>query len=123
VSALILIDTLERIFLAYIGLGFLYAIYFYKRRLGQLEPASQKGSWGFKWILFPSVLVLWPLIVVKGQSPEQKISRLKSSNHLRQLQSPLFAFSAILALLALFAAVKGRDSIHFQLAPSALQHN
>lgn len=48
---------------AYLGLGSIFAVAFLTRGVGRIDPAAADGSLGFRLILFPGVVVFWPLLL------------------------------------------------------------
>jgi hypothetical protein len=47
----------------YAGLGLLFAIAFVTRGVGRIDPAAKGASWGFRLIVTPGVVALWPLLL------------------------------------------------------------
>jgi hypothetical protein len=59
----------------YILAGLLFAIPFILRGVNRLDPSAREGSWGFRLIVFPGVVALWPLLALRwrrGQGPPQE---------------------------------------------------
>jgi hypothetical protein len=46
----------------YAGLGLCFGLSFVRRGVGRIDPQAEKGSWGFRWMILPGVVVLWPLL-------------------------------------------------------------
>jgi hypothetical protein len=46
----------------YAGLGLLFAIAFLARGVGRIDPAARDASWGFRLVVLPGVVTLWPLL-------------------------------------------------------------
>lgn len=45
----------------YLFLGIVFAWVFGRRRMGAMDPAAEKGTWGFRLLILPGMAVLWPL--------------------------------------------------------------
>ncbi len=58
--------ALSQILVALLGvyavLGILFAIPFVIKGIGRLDPAAQDGTWGFRLLILPGVVALWPLL-------------------------------------------------------------
>ena len=50
---------------AYLGLGLAFAVPFALRWAGRLDPAAQRGTWGFRLLIVPGAALLWPLLAVR----------------------------------------------------------
>jgi len=50
---------------AYLALGLAFAIPFAIRWAGRLDPAAQRGTWGFRLLIVPGAALLWPLLAVR----------------------------------------------------------
>lgn len=49
----------------YGALGVLVAIPMVLRGINRLDPAAAEGTWGFRVLAIPGVMVLWPLVLVR----------------------------------------------------------
>lgn len=47
----------------YFVLGLLFAIAFILRIAPRLDPAAREGSWGFRLIILPAAVALWPVLL------------------------------------------------------------
>ena len=47
---------------AYLGLGLLFAIPFVLKGVGKLDPSAKAGTWGFRLLILPGTVLLWPLL-------------------------------------------------------------
>jgi len=59
----------------YVLVGTVFAIPFVLRGVNRIDPAAREGSWGFRLIIFPGVVALWPLLALRwlrGQEPPQE---------------------------------------------------
>jgi hypothetical protein len=48
---------------AYLALGFCVAIPFAVRWAGRLDPVAARGTWGFRILIVPGAVLLWPFLV------------------------------------------------------------
>ena len=48
---------------AYAALGAVFAIAFIVRGIGSVDPVAKSSSIGFRLIVFPGVVALWPLLL------------------------------------------------------------
>lgn len=47
----------------YAALGVLFGAVFVTRGLERLDPGTRGSGWGFRLIVFPGVVALWPLLL------------------------------------------------------------
>ena len=62
---------------AYAGAGLLFAMPFVLRGVDRIDPAAREGTWGFRLLLIPGVVALWPLLARRwwsgrGEPPEER---------------------------------------------------
>jgi hypothetical protein len=50
---------------AYFALGLAFALFFVVRGVERLDPAARGSSLGFRCILLPASLALWPLLAAR----------------------------------------------------------
>lgn len=43
-------------------IGLLFAASFLTRRIERVDPAARGSSWGFRLLILPGVVALWPLL-------------------------------------------------------------
>lgn len=62
-----MLETLASALVTVIGLyllvGILFAVVFVWRGLGRIDPAAREGTWGFRVLVFPGAMALWPLLL------------------------------------------------------------
>ena len=46
----------------YLAAGALFAVPFVLRGVNALDPVARESSWGFRAIILPGVVALWPLL-------------------------------------------------------------
>ena len=47
----------------YVALGLLFAVAFVARGIERLDPGAHGASWGFRLIVLPGTVALWPLLL------------------------------------------------------------
>ena len=52
----------------YTGLGLAFALAFVTRGVGRIDPAARHASWGFRLVVLPGVVALWPLLLLRWRS-------------------------------------------------------
>jgi hypothetical protein len=52
----------------YLVAGVLFAIPFAVRWAGRLDPAARAGTWGFRAMILPGAVLLWPLLAARLRS-------------------------------------------------------
>lgn len=65
-------DVLLLILASYLGLGLLFSIPFLIVGVGKIDPTASKGSWGFRIMILPGSIALWPLLIsrwIRGINP------------------------------------------------------
>ena len=60
----------------YAALGFVFALVFVTRGVQRIDPAASDGTRGFRALIFPGVVALWPLLASRwrrgaGELPEE----------------------------------------------------
>ena len=60
-SAQLLVDVSA----LYAAIGALFAVGFLWRWVGRLDPAAAHATWGFRILVFPGVVMLWPLFALR----------------------------------------------------------
>ncbi len=59
----------------YLLLGVLFALPFVARGVGRIDPLAREGSVGFRILIFPGTVALWPLLVgrwLRGELPPEE---------------------------------------------------
>jgi hypothetical protein len=46
----------------YAALGLVFAVAFVTRGVGRVDPAAREGTWGFRLLIVPGTVALWPLL-------------------------------------------------------------
>ena len=50
---------------AYFALGLAFAVPFALRWAGRLDPAAHRGTWGFRLLIVPGTVLLWPVLAAR----------------------------------------------------------
>ena len=58
-------ETIGNLVVAYLGIGVLFAIYFVFSGARRLDPVANGATWGFRVMIFPGAMGLWPVLIVK----------------------------------------------------------
>ena len=56
----------------YLLAGLLFAVPFVLRGVNRIDPVAREGSWGFRLIILPGAVALWPWLIGRrrrGQKP------------------------------------------------------
>ena len=54
---------LVRLVGAYLILGVLFAVPFVARGVNRIDPVAARGTWGFRVLIFPGTVALWPVLL------------------------------------------------------------
>ncbi len=55
-------DFFAYAFLVYLGIGFLFSLAFVFAGAGKIDPDAQKGTIGFRLLIIPGSMALWPVL-------------------------------------------------------------
>jgi hypothetical protein len=61
-SGLFLATWLVRALGVYAGLGVVFAVVFALRGIERVDPGARGSGWGFRLLVLPGVVALWPLL-------------------------------------------------------------
>jgi hypothetical protein len=66
---------------AYLGVGLLFGVAFVLIGAGKLDPHARAGTWGFRILILPGSVLLWPLLLPRwlfggGQPVERNAHRV-----------------------------------------------
>lgn len=98
------IETAIWVFLIYLGLGFVLSLPFVFKWVDQLDPGAKGAKWGFRLIILPASMALWPLWLLrlrKQQVPHQYPRRVVA---LKKRHKYVWATLAVLVPLLFTAA-------------------
>ncbi len=61
---------------AYVFLGVVFGVPFVVRGVTRIDPVAREGTWGFRLIIFPGVVALWPILAARwiagGKPPRER---------------------------------------------------
>jgi hypothetical protein len=49
----------------YLGAGFIFAIIFILKGIQKMDPAAHGSSWGFRILIIPGMMLMWPVLLRK----------------------------------------------------------
>lgn len=52
----------------YLAAGFVFSIPFVLRGAGKIDPVARESAWGFRILILPGVIALWPLLLKRWLS-------------------------------------------------------
>ena len=53
---------------AYLALGLVFCVLFHWKGLTRIDPTARDGSWGFRVLISPGVIALWPFLARRWRS-------------------------------------------------------
>ena len=56
----------------YLAAGVLFAVPFAWRGAGALEPVAREGTWGFRLLILPGAITLWPVLLLRWLRAHRK---------------------------------------------------
>jgi len=56
------------LFETYVGIGALFALPFVTWGVDRIDPQAQGAPWGFRLLILPGALLLWPLLLMRWAS-------------------------------------------------------
>lgn len=65
--SLLLATWLVRAAYAYLVLGLLLLPWWHRRGLGRLDAAAGTGPWGFRVLISPGLVALWPWLLARAR--------------------------------------------------------
>jgi hypothetical protein len=66
---------------AYAALGVLFAVAFLTRGIERVDPGAHGSGWGFRLVVLPGVVALWPLLLSRWMRGTQR--PIESNAHRR----------------------------------------
>ncbi len=66
-----------RILGLYLAVGLVFAVPFVIAGAGRIDPAAREGTWGFRLLILPGSIALWPVLALRwlrgdGTPPEER---------------------------------------------------
>jgi hypothetical protein len=102
-----LFSTLLTLAAAYLLAGMVVAVLFFTRWLETFDPAAVAGSRGFRVLVTPGIIALWPLILIKVLG-KKSAADAGGAEALRRNHRIAFILIAILGTLLFAAALAWR---------------
>lgn len=53
---------LVRLLGVYLAIGFVFGLAFVVRGAGRIDPSARNGTWGFRLLILPGSVALWPVL-------------------------------------------------------------
>jgi hypothetical protein len=75
-----MIEGLLTALASYLGLGLVFAILFVIRGVGRIDPHAAHGSWGFRILILPGTVLLWPILARRWLSRAQQLPEERNSH-------------------------------------------
>lgn len=74
---MVLANLLVIVFGIYLGLGFIFALFFAAKGVGKIDPTAKDGTIGFRLLIIPGTMAFWPLLAKRWwqgmtEPPEEK---------------------------------------------------
>ena len=63
--SLMVATWLARVFEFYLLFGVLFAVVFVWRGAAKIDPAAVEGTWGFRLLILPGAVALWPILALR----------------------------------------------------------
>ena len=58
-------DNVILVLSVYVAIGAVFAVPFVWKGVARLDPSAEQGSWGFRVLILPGTVALWPLLLAK----------------------------------------------------------
>ncbi len=91
----------------YAVVGVATAVWFFARRIKQLDPPAAGGSLGFRLSVTPGIIALWPLILLKAVRPHASLGPDRAEE-LRRNHRVAIVILAVAGVLLFTAAMLWR---------------
>jgi hypothetical protein len=74
------------ILLGYLGAGLVFAPFFVAFGVGRIDPAARGSTWGFRLMIVPGVVALWPLLLrrvwLRKPPPEERNAHRRAAREI-----------------------------------------
>jgi hypothetical protein len=97
-------SILLQIAATYAVAGIVTAVWFFVRRIKRLNPSAAGGSLGFRVLVTPGIIALWPLILMKAVRPGSGACPDRAEELRRNHRTAIFILAAA-GLLAFATAL------------------
>ena len=83
------LEPLLLIAAGYLLLGLLFAVPFLIKGVGKLDPSAKAGTWGFRLLILPGTVLLWPYLAWRllGASARSGNPPLEATPHKRAVDA------------------------------------
>ncbi len=108
------VSSIESALVVYLGIGALLLVPMHRVILPQLDASADGASWGFRVVVSPGLVALWPVLLMKwrtlrhGGDPHGSPDLPLSSRRIRGTQSLLIKLLAIALPLLVAVALYTR---------------
>lgn len=117
-----MIATLLILLAAYFVMGFLFAIPFVLVGVKRIDPHATHGSWGFRALIIPGSMFLWPLLAKRLLGGPQRPPEEKSA-HRRAARGSADCQSAVSQAGSLQGVEQCGAVEHSNIVPSATRRH
>ena len=62
---MLIAQTIVWLLSSYVAAGLLFAPLFVTRGAARIDPSVQQSTWGFRLMIVPGVMALWPLLALR----------------------------------------------------------
>lgn len=73
----------------YLGCGLLFAVPFAWRQVESIDPHAVDGSWGFRFLILPGSIALWPWLLHRRLAGTKGPPEQKTAHRLRAKQGAI----------------------------------
>jgi hypothetical protein len=77
-----LVNWLVLLFGIYLGLGFIFALFFVTKGAGKIDPTAKAGTIGFRLLIIPGTMFFWPLLAKRWWQGTTEPPEEKNPHHL-----------------------------------------
>ena len=60
-----MVNILVSLFIAYLLIGFLFAIAFAVKGVQKIDPVAAESNWKFRLLIIPGSMAFWPMLLKK----------------------------------------------------------
>ncbi|GAB5518695.1 MAG: hypothetical protein RhofKO_09460 [Rhodothermales bacterium] len=65
----------------YVLLGLVFAIVFVTKGAAAIDPNAQEGTWGFKLLIIPGAMAMWPWLLKRWRSGQDEPPPTRSTHY------------------------------------------
>lgn len=71
----------------YAGIGMILLPWWHVRGLGRIDAAAARGPWGFRFLISPGLIALWPWLLARARRGDGH-PRTETNAHRRRAAAP-----------------------------------